>query len=98
MKLPSSLVIKGKTWLIKRKWNLRDDKSNRVDGLCVFSTRTIFIDHMCLKLDLRRVFLHEINHAILFELHVVIPEGADEVLVDGLASVYLDLFTLRLKT
>lgn len=96
MRIPKSVVIKGQEWTIEYKWNLRDDGA-LVDGLCVYSERKIIIRRELSKEEKPMVFLHEINHAILFESHVepLLSRDVEEVICDSMAKVYLDLFKMR---
>lgn len=96
-----TLQVKGKTWKIRRKKNLKhgDDPA---EGLCEFSTRTIFLESSIKNdRDLMHVLLHEIMHAANFEMHLNeeggIPDAIEEVQASGFPDVLLENFTIKLK-
>jgi hypothetical protein len=67
--------------------------------LCESETKTIYLDRV-LKLEERpRVFLHELFHALCFELkmHNAMSDEVEELLADNLSYFLLDKFTIRLK-
>lgn len=83
MKLPKSKMIKGEKWLVRFKWNLRDEEGNECYGLCDFSSRTIFIDRLCPMEMRKQVFFHECLHAVIHELCIDIPHAVEESIVEG---------------
>ena len=106
MKIPKSFRLKGKKWTVEYKWNLTDREDDgfkiKCDGLCVYQTRTIFIEHSMPRVDKWPVFLHELVHAILFEAHISGLDGPagnmlEEVIADAVADGMNDLFSIRWK-
>ena len=91
MKMRTTLKIKGKVWKVKQVPNLRDLTGQPCMGLCVPSRRLILIDSELKGRELRATYLHELNHAILFELHILLDGTVEEVVVEGFADVYNDL-------
>lgn len=86
------IKIKGKSWKVLFVSSLRTPDGQLVMGLCSASERTIYVDDDLKGSARVSTFLHELNHAIMAELHVVLDLSIEEVLVDGLADVYTDLF------
>lgn len=99
MRPPKSFKVKGKLWQLEYKWRLVDDEGHPCDGLCVAATRTIYIDRLASKERKFEAFLHELNHATLFESHLGEAGGVDgfteEVICAAIADVYLSLFTFK---
>lgn len=99
MKLPKSILIKGKEWKIEYKWGLRSG-SDLVDGLCDPNIRTIFIRRELLVCEKPAVFFHELVHAVLFEAHLSYNDGwvdglIEEVICDSVSSALLENFKIR---
>jgi hypothetical protein len=101
MTLPKQFHVKGKLWRLEYKWRLVNDDGVLCDGLCVPATRMIYIDRLVEKDRKPGVFLHELNHAILFESHLGEMGGVDgfqeEVICASISDVYTSLFTLKLR-
>ena len=99
MKIPKKFVIKGKQWKVswrKQVMYLGDE----CDGLADGEKRTIYLSKACDPSLHQSVFMHELVEAIIFELHLAghdnsISPLAKEVLCDGVADIFLDLFTLE---
>lgn len=94
-----NIKIKGQQWQVIFTWNLRDDKLQKVDGLCDPSKKTIFIDRMVPNEDKWFVFFHELIHAIIYELHLNEDGGIDgitgEILAEGITVALHDIFQMR---
>lgn len=101
MNLPKKFHVKGKVWHLEYKWRLTTADGTPVDGLCMTGDRTILIDRLVEKDRKIEVFLHELNHAILFESHLGEMGGVDgfqeEVICASIADVYMSLFTIKLR-
>ena len=100
MKIPTSIKIKGKRWQIKHKWNLKDDGHNGVDGLCDYKLKIIYLDRSLVKADKEATLLHEIFHAIIYEvgLHQTsLEDDVEELIVENISMFMLDTFNIRLK-
>jgi len=96
MKLPKTIVIKGKTWRVFRRWGLTLN-GHKVYGLCDAEERIIVLDNCLTRDEVLKTFLHELNHAILHELGVwTLNADFEEVIVEGFADVYTDLFKIKL--
>jgi hypothetical protein len=100
MNIPKSFHIKGKLWTVEYKWGLRDE-GDLVDGLCVFTDRTIYLRRELLKEEKPMAFLHELIHAVLYECHLHqaggLSDESEEIICDGVADVLTTLFTMRFK-
>lgn len=99
MRVPKSILIKGKRWKVNYKWNLRDDDNHPCDGLCEYKIRTIWIDRALPKAERPQTFLHEIIHALIYELHLntSLPSEVEEVLAEGISQYLFEIFNMRLK-
>lgn len=99
MRIPKSILVKGKRWKVAYKWNLKDDHENPCDGVCDTTNRTIFLDRALPKTERPQTFLHELIHAVVYELHLntSFPDEVEEVLAEGLSQYFLEIFTMRLK-
>lgn len=100
MKIKKDLLIKGQLWTVDYKWRLTMD-GVKVDGLADPNSRLILLDRL-LPVDMKPVtFLHELNHAILFESHLLeaggITEFQAEIIAQSVAQTYLELFDLKWK-
>ena len=94
MKIPRKVTIKGKEWRIMWRKRILDDFGNECHGLCVSSQRKILLEKGMNRKQQKVVFLHELNHAILYECHVDLASDIEEIVVQGLAQVYAELFQL----
>lgn len=91
------VTIKGNEWKVRRAKSLHDDYGNECYGICDYNIKTIFVRTKLSK-DLERlVFIHEVLHAAMSELHLDIDYTSDEVLADGLSTILDGLFDIRLK-
>lgn len=99
MRIPKHIDVKGKRWKISYKWNLADDDGTKCDGLCEYKTRTIWLDRAIPKSERPQVFLHELVHALIYELHLTdgLPNELEEVLAEGFSQYFLETFNVRLK-
>lgn len=102
MKIPTKLTIKGKQWKVRFKKDLAED-GDLLLGLADFEKRTIFLCKSIPPEDLPKIFLHELTHAVLHELHVTgnsgsLPLLVEEILCDGFSQVLLDLFELKWRS
>lgn len=98
MKVPSKVFIKGKLWKVRQANGLLAPDGEAVMGFCNPNDRTIYIEKS-IKGNLKtQTFLHELNHAIIFELHLLLDGHIEEVLVEGMACVYSDLFTISVPS
>jgi len=91
MKIPSKVQIKGKTWKVRKVKGLRNGH-DFVMGLMDPVARQISIDADLKGRTLIHTYLHELNHAILFELYVLMSVQVEEIIVEGMSDVYTDLF------
>lgn len=99
MKLPTKVLIKGKAWKVKRSYAIKLGKIS-CDGLCHLSGKVIEVksgldDKRCME-----VFMHEIIHAAVQELHLNetggIEASIEEVLCSGLSDIFLSIFDIKL--
>lgn len=98
MKLPQKVQVLGKSWAIKYKWNLADEEGKRCIGLCVFDDLTIYIDRSTTLDERPQILLHEIFHAILWQLGIhntSLTEDIEEVIVDGLSMWVVENMKVR---
>jgi len=100
MKIPKKKNIYGKTWVTQYKWNLRDEKDQPVDGLCDKEHRIILLDRAMSKEDKFRTYLHELVHAVCYELKVdftSVSYDVLEIVAEGLADWLFDNTNIRFK-
>lgn len=99
MRIPKTILVKGKRWKIFYKWNLMDDDGCKCDGLCEYKARVIWLDRSLLKSEKVQTFLHELVHALIYELHLntSLPGEVEEVLAEGISQYFLEIFNMRLK-
>lgn len=98
-KLPHSLSICGKIWLVKSEPDLKDD-GEPLRGLTTCEDRVIRIDSLMNWRDQWVTFLHELNHAIIFELGghtAALSDDLEEILVEGIARQYAEIFVMRTR-
>lgn len=102
MRYPKTFKVKGKTWRLEYKWRLTDDNGVACDGLCVPKDRVIYLDRLIPKENKFKIFLHELNHAVLHESHLGEMGGVDgfteEVICASLADHYDSMFKLNFKS
>lgn len=99
MKIPTSIKIKGKRWKITHKWNLKDE-GIKCDGLCSYDERIIYLDRSLLKEDKVPTLLHEIYHALIYEIglhQTSLSLDVEEMLVENISMFMIDTFNIRLK-
>lgn len=92
MKLPKHFTIKGEQWSVELSETL--DEQGLV-GLAEKDTRRIQISSESGARERKLILLHEFIHACLYELHIDLEDGIEEVLADGLAKCLLDSFHVR---
>lgn len=100
MKLPKYRTILGKKWKIRFKWNLRCDDGHKVDGLCDFKNRYIWLDRLLPKDERFQVFLHEEFHAVLHELcfnQLEASSDAQEIVCEGLSRWMVETYDIKFK-
>jgi len=99
LKIPASIRIKNKVWKICRKWILKDDSGEQVDGLCDPATRTIWLAHGLNKIDLEDTFFHEYLHGIMYEYgyHNTLSLDMQENIAHNVNREIREVFALRLK-
>lgn len=95
IKIPSKFIIKGKTWQVKYKKNLKADGYD-CDGVCDYGTRTITLKRGLSKDGKKATFLHELFHVIVHEAHInhgtKFGSGLEEVLADAFVDCLSTLF------
>lgn len=100
MKLPRSIDVYGKKWSIKYRWNPKDDDGNHALGLCVYDSREIIIDQGSKKEERLPIFLHELFHAIIYELKLrqtSLTSDVEEIIVDNFAEYLNENFCIKIK-
>lgn len=96
MKIPSSFVIKGRTWKVRFRKKIIE-KGEECHGLCFINKRIIYIEKGLDK-DLEAVtFMHEFFHACVYELHLALDSSLEETLVDGFADCLIQSFSVHPK-
>jgi len=99
VRIPKTIDVKGKLWKVEYKWNLSDE-GTLCDGLCDDTLRTIFINRATPKEQRAGIFMHELLHALYYELNLqeaTFSEDVEEILVENTVQFLLDKFSLRLK-
>lgn len=102
MRLPKRIGIKGNEWQLAYKWRLTL-AGKQADGVCDYSTRTIWIDRS-LSPELKfAAFIHEFIHAVLWEYDLGhnaskkrITTQLEEEIVSAIETELLACFKLRL--
>lgn len=100
VRVPKHINVYGKRWTVSYKWNLQNSNGERADGLCDTATRIIWIDRLVEKPARKSVFLHELLHAILFELKIgqtSLNCEVEEIIVTGIEEYLIENFNMRLK-
>lgn len=95
MKIPKEISIKGTKYKIKRNF-ISDDEYGRCDSF----TKTINIHPSVTGELLKATFMHEVFHALVFELglrQASFSHDIEEVLVENLANFVCEKFKLQLK-
>lgn len=69
MNIPKQLAIKDSLWNVVYKWNLMF-RSQHVDGLCDYDSKTIFIDKSLSPAEKWSAFRHEYRHAVFDEFGI----------------------------
>ena len=95
MKLPRSILIKGSNWKVRRRKHL-DLDGQECYGLCDYSERTIWVQSGLDKELETLVFIHELIHASVHELHLDLDGVTDEILADGLSAILVSLFKINI--
>ena len=96
MRIPREILIQGQLWKIFFRKNLKY-KGKIVDGLADFEKREIFIRKGLPKALKIHTFLHEFNHAAIYELKIILGRRLEEKLVDGLGLIYENTFDFKMK-
>lgn len=81
MQIPKRLRIGSKVWKIVSDSTKFD--SARLDGICVFRTRTIYLNNMIDRDEYEITYLHELLHALW--PNNIITSKMEEKLVDKLS-------------
>lgn len=82
MKIPNSVIIKGKKWKVRLTKDLRDEDGEIVNGLTDTETRLIQVNSELKGQFLQFIFFHELTHAILKESHLSGNDGGLETIVE----------------
>jgi len=83
------LNIYGTIWRIKYKWHLTDDNGHPAFGLCDKEKSIIWIARGLKSQEKRGTFLHELIHAINYELKICQTElnsEVEEIMTEGVAD------------
>lgn len=95
----STFKLRGNQWKVKIVPNLRNDDQEKLDGHCVPSERTIYLEKKLTHEEKYYTFFHELIHAIAFELHANEDGGVSgflgEVLAEGFTQILHDLFIIQ---
>jgi hypothetical protein len=91
MKIPDSIFIRGQKWRIRVRKNLF--KRDTCYGLTSCEDRLIELDDSLRGLDIRRVLIHELIHAVLWESGAtshttVIDPFLEEIICDAIAESF----------
>lgn len=95
MRIPKKFKINGNEWRVRHYKRLSLD-GDACDGLCESDTKTIKLVRGMSPEQETLTFLHEFIHASLRELHFTygdsIPATLEEIICDGLATIFLANF------
>ena len=100
MRIPKSRRILGKVWHTKYKWNLRDDENTKLDGWMIPDERCIYIDRMLSAEEKYQTYLHELIHALMFELSLhttSLSLDVEEIICEGLSKFLVENCNIRWK-
>lgn len=93
-----NFTIKGKEWTVVYQHNLTHPTHGPCYGDTNPDTRTITIERQLSKELKFRTFIHELMHAIHFEIHATEAYGVEgmlgELIAEGTTDVLMSLFTL----
>ncbi len=96
MPIPDFSQVLGLQFNTEIVEDLRDDEGNKLDGLCDFQTRTIYIDKHAPNKE--QVYLHELGHAVFERASLTQHHDwctkLEELLVDIPAKVISENFIL----
>jgi hypothetical protein len=98
MRIPRSLMIKGERWSIRHKNNVEDDEHNKCYGICNFEDRVIYLEKGMSKELEAETFIHEVFHAVLYEMHMNLDREIEEQVIDGLSYAVVNMFDVNIKT
>ena len=70
---------------------------NECLGLCDYDAKTIFVLSGLTNEETLLVYVHEIIHAAISELHLSIDYVTDEVLADGLSAIIISALKVGIK-
>ena len=90
---PKTVEVEGMNWAIKFKRKpFYDDEGDECLGLCDPEDKTIYIKIQTDKVDMFRVFIHEVLHAIEYEREIEIPHKYIEKLDRGVSKFLIKNF------
>lgn len=92
--IPLYINVKGSVYNIIIADEIEGDRQ----GLCSYSDKKIFIQKDSDRAEMRRTFLHELCHAILFEIgfhQTSLTYEAEQILVENFSHVLEPLFYAR---
>jgi hypothetical protein len=101
MTIPKTLQVYGKRWQIKtKKFPAPIDDEPGTEGLCCKESRVIYIERTLSGEEKLNTFLHEIIHAINYELKLgqtSLSSDVEEVICQGIADFFCENFRLTMK-
>ena len=99
MKIPKSLLIKGKRWTVPRVKKVTNENGELLQGQYLYPDRVILLDRELTGEELVITFWHELLHVILKESHIAdnfeMPEVIEDILCDAIAYVLNDYTILK---
>lgn len=95
--IPSQVMINGVVWTIEFKRRVKIDKTTDCYGLTDLKLKKILLVKGMSQSLLRRIYLHEIFHAVLFSYGIQIPGGKEEDIADFLSVTLDELFHIEPK-
>jgi len=102
MKIPKNIMIYGKKWQIRyKKFPIPLDDEIGTEGLCDKEERVIYIEKSLDLYDKENTFVHELIHAINYELKLgqtSLTSDVEEIICQGIADFFCENFRLIPKT
>lgn len=98
MKLPESINVKGVVYQIIKTDTFPEE--GNLEGLCDLEKKIIYVKKSLKTPDLKKAFLHELFHAVLFEVGVhctEISEDLEHIIVENLSNFVVDSFSIHSK-
>jgi hypothetical protein len=87
----------GTTYIVIQSPKVMDDEGNLCDGLCDVTEKTIEICQFQTRESKQQAFIHELIHAVLWEIGASrrLGEDLEDVIADGLSKFLIKTYKMR---